>query len=183
MLQATAHDTWYSRAKPHGQDTPSINLNCNVSSSVEQCSRIFQELKFPLRKIHIQSMTAFLTKQILTAYEVFNLLRESVTKYLTFLDPNFTCLRYWEIGILEHWGDEAMLHLVAEGIRIRGCGEKFNKYLINWNMRNWPVVSYGKVQKSNAKQLSDPQAKPKRLRYLQNSAIQPLWTFLEMVAR
>ena len=35
-------------------------------------------------------MTAFLTKQILTAYEALNLSRESVIKYLFFPDPNFT---------------------------------------------------------------------------------------------
>ena len=61
-----------------------LPLNTNRNIYKQQCSRIYQKLRFPLEKIHLkstfpQSMTAFLAKQIPKAYEFFNLPRESVS--------------------------------------------------------------------------------------------------------
>lgn len=47
-----------------------------------------------------------------------------------------------------------MLHLVADGFQNRGCidgEEKIRKYSFTWDMRNWPVVICGRVQKISCK--------------------------------
>ena len=72
------------------------NVSCVIDGMlVFSVFQDFSEINVSSGKIHIkstfpQSMNAFLTKQILKAYEAFNLPSESVTKYLIVPDPNFT---------------------------------------------------------------------------------------------
>ena len=83
------HDIWFPTKKENPifvyTENPKTHIQEFKSPILFNREAVTKGSSFP------QSMTAFLTERILTAYEVCNLPWESITKYLTFPDQNFTC--------------------------------------------------------------------------------------------